>query len=359
MDMSRTVRGTSWFVVAVLAVVIAAPTAHAIQSSGSILLVPSKQSGIIKDEQFTVDVYFRNTSTQTPPLALDAAAATLAGPITIDLGCTDCGCTQQNTSALTFIPGADAGCVTRAPGVTSCAAGGAGEVLINLDPPSLALAASDVPVLLATIRLELEIDDAPPLGLRAGTGVCALQACNNGACVSCAAEGCTFVAGFTIPEEIERCKHSCLNTVDFRPNDNDKLTIQGVVKVDDPAFDPAAESFTATLSYQGNVVATISVPGGIPKSGNKWMFSGPGNANTPGIQLIQIFPQTGPNCQNSYKVTVRFFGDLGALENLPEDNPVLTVTIKFDDRPPFESTKEWSKKANGDLFADFDGISAC
>src|SRR5689334_13229286 len=114
-EMQRAVRTTLRFLAAVVGVgILATPAAHAIQASGSIILSPAKQLQLAQGETVDVAVAVVNTSSQTPLPPGPAAPGTLTGPITIDLGCTDCGCTQKQAGALSFVPGPNAGCVTKA-----------------------------------------------------------------------------------------------------------------------------------------------------------------------------------------------------------------------------------------------------
>ncbi len=359
--MSKAVHGFVRLFVAVAGVVLfGASFAHAVQSSGSIQLVPSKQIGIVQNENITVDVYFSNTSTQTPPQALIPAIANVTGPITIDLGCVDCGCSQQNPAALSFVAGGQSGCTSKGAGVASCAAGAPGEVLINLDPAGIN-APNATPVFLATITLKNNLPELPVLGLRAGTGVCAVKACvtpPNQQCAFCSAEGCSFLAGISPQQELLRCKHSCFNQVNFT-NALDAYIFQGVAIIDDPNFDPANESFTLSFGVPGNPIINISIPGGIPNTGvDVWTLAGPGNQNTPGIDLIKITRQTGAGCQNSFRLQVKFFGDLSSLQALPP-NPVLRTVLTFDGRTPFVNEEAWQTLQNGNLRNDIDVISSC
>lgn len=359
--MNRAVQGTFRLFLALAGVVLfGASTAHAVQSSGSIQLVPSKQTGITQDELITVDVYFTNTSTQTPPQALIPAIATVTGPITVDIGCVDCACTQQDVTALSFVAGGQSGCTVKGPGVTSCAAGAPGEVLLNLPPAGLVVPDA-TPLFLATITLKNNLQALPVLGLRAATGVCSVKACvipPNQQCASCAAEGCSFLAGVIEEQALLRCKHSCFNQVNFT-NNLDAYIFQGVAVVDDPNFNPANESFTLSFGVPGNPVVNISIPGGIPSTGaGVWTLTGPGNQNNPGIDLIKITRQTGAGCQNSYRLQVKFFGNLNSLQLLPP-NPVLRTEITFDGRPPFVNQEPWQTLQNGNLRNDIDVISSC
>ena len=358
--MNRVLRTSLRLLLAVACIIAASPRAEAVQSSGSIQLIPSKQTAIAQDESITVDVYFTNTSSQTPPAAIIPAIANVTGPITIDLGCVDCSCSQQNAAALVFVPGAQAGCNSKGAGVAGCAAGLPGEVLINLDPAGIN-APDATPVFLAQITVKNTLPQLPVLGIRAGTGVCAVKACvtpPNQQCAFCSAEGCTFVAGVSPQQDLLRCKHSCFNQVNFT-NANDAYIFQGVLVVDDPNFNPAAESFTLSLNKVGfPPVVSINLPGGIPQTAAAtWQLNGPGNQNTAGIDLIKITRQTGAGCQNSFRVTVRYYGDLNSLQG--NDDPTLRTEIQFDGRTPFVNEEPWTRLLNGNLRNDIDVISSC
>jgi len=357
--MNRVVRTSLRLLLAIACIVAAAPNAGAVQSSGSIQLIPSKQTAIAQDEQITVDVYFTNTSSHTPPQGLLSVPATVTGPITIDLGCVDCSCSQQNTAALMFVPGGQAGCNSKGAGVAGCAAGLPGEVLINLDPAGVT-APNATPVFLAQITLKNTLPQLPILGIRAGTGVCSVKACvtpPNSQCAFCSAEGCTFVAGVSPQQDLLRCKHSCFNQINFT-NGNDAYIFQGVLIVDDANFNPASESFSLALSRLGfPPLVSINVPG-IPQTAvDTWQLNGPGNQNTAGIDLIKITRQTGVGCQNSFRVTVRFYGNLNSLQG--NDSPTLRTEIQFNGRTPFVNEEPWQRLQSGNLRNDIDIISAC
>ena len=212
--MTRAVR-TTLALLTILAGIglVAAPAAHAIQASGSIILSPSKQLQLAPGEEFEVTVSVVNNSSQTPTPPGPAAPATLTGPITVDLGCTDCGCSTKQSGALQFVAGPAAGCVSKSGQVTDCTAQGATAVVINLAAGGIPLPNNDTPVQVAVIKLKMLADSGPPLGIRASTGVCALTACITPpatGCVSCSAEGCTFVT----PQQGNQpcdCPHLCPN----------------------------------------------------------------------------------------------------------------------------------------------------
>jgi cysteine-rich repeat protein len=186
---------------AVVIGLVGAPAAQAIQASGSIVLEPSKQSGLLEGEEISVDISIRNTSTATATLALLPNPATLGGTISVRLGSSDC-CGADGSAELEFIPGPAAGCEAKGGSVSGCTDGLPGEVLIDLAPNGVLLPASDAPVFLATLRLRNTVrlpSVLPQLQIRASTGVCALESCvsllQREGCVDGAAEGGTFVVG--------------------------------------------------------------------------------------------------------------------------------------------------------------------
>src|SRR5579885_3385290 len=166
--MGRAVRGILGLVAVAFGVGVLATPAHAIQASGSIILSPSKQLQLAKGEIVQVAVAVVNTSSQTPLPPGPNAPATLTGPITVDLSCTDCGCSQKLSGSLIFVPGPASGCVTKDGNVTSCAQGATqDEVVINLAAAGIALPNNNTPVAIATISVKMNTDSGPPLGLRA------------------------------------------------------------------------------------------------------------------------------------------------------------------------------------------------
>lgn len=344
--MSRIVRGFVSSLVAILAVgVLAAPPAHAVQTSGSIVLVPSQQNALDPGQQFTIAVYFRNTSTKTPLLPADplpppfvAVAAKLTGPVSVDYACLlTCACTQQSPADIAFL-----GCDLAGGQATGCAAGVPGEVLINLPAGGLQLAASDAPVLLATLKLKNNL--ATPLSshfVRATTEECALQACQTAlpptGCVDCAAEGCTAVSGANEEKQLLSCKHGCDNKIEFFPQNpavQDNLHVNALFQ--QVGYDPATQPFSLTVSKGAVVIYSVSAPFipllGAPGNGT-YLLKGPGDNTTPGLTQILITRRTGVgvggvDCtQDWFKVIVDARGDFSAAAMT---DPTIKIEMQFN-----------------------------
>lgn len=308
---------------------LATPAAHAIQTSGSILLVPDDQTGIAANQEVRIAVFVKNTSTETPnppppvppPLVPGSfVPAILSGPVSVDYACLDnCQCAVSNTTDLTFL-----GCDLTGGVATGCTPGAAGEVLIDL-PPNLVLPGGDTPVLLATLRLRNEVQDPNQLRqhfIRATTEECALRACENLLtqlnCIDCAAEGCTSIRGAAVPEPFS-CKHGCENKIEFFPQSPSK---QDLLKVNavfhQPGYDPATQPFAVTVSTGGVTVFSHAEPF-LPKAGTSvYRVTGPGNNVTPGLVEIEVTRRTGigiggVDCTDDwFKVVVQARGDFSA-----------------------------------------------
>jgi hypothetical protein len=342
--MSRFVRGFVSLVAIVAAGVLSAPAAHAVQTSGSIVLVPSQQDALPAGAPFTVAVYFRNTSTKTPFLQADplpppfvAVPAKLTGPVSVDYACLQsCSCAAQSPADIAFL-----GCDLAGGAATGCAAGVPGEVLINLPAAGLLLGASDAPVLLATLKLKNNL--ATPLlphFIRATTEECALQACQTAlpptGCVDCAAEGCTAVSGTTPQSQLLSCKHGCFNTFEFFPQTPGKQqSVHLNALFQQVGYDPATEPFTVTVKKGATVIYTDTEPF-IPLLGaignGTYLLKGPGNNTTPGLVQILITRRTGVgvggvDCtQDWFKVIVDARGAFAAAALL---NPDITIEMTF------------------------------
>src|SRR5690349_7102373 len=111
--------------------------AFAVQASGALVLIPSRQLDVVKGDTITVDVYFENTSTASSGSALPAV---LSGPIRVDVA-SDCA-GEQPSKWLQFASGPKSGCVRKAPRVTGCTLDAPGRISISLSPKGLALPAS-------------------------------------------------------------------------------------------------------------------------------------------------------------------------------------------------------------------------
>lgn len=322
------------------------PAAHAVQASGSIQLIPSQQTDLLKNQDITLDVSFVNNSTTSPPSPVSPREATLTGPITVDYACTSssCDCTTKDPTRLSFV---SCSIVGAPAGVVSCvdAGAGTGQVIINLAPGGLDLAADPTPVFLAQITLQTDVDPLPLTRFRAGTDVCALSSCLalGVDCATCAAEGCSFVRGPEATGGLLSCKHGCPNRISFFSG-LDHLHFNTLVHV--PGYDPATDSFTLTLT-DGGTVFTVSVPN-VPQVDTRvYMLKGPGNSTTPGIESIEITRRTGTgpggvDCtDNWFKIIVEGWGDMN-LAQMPD--PMITVDLSLGTSPVTEltDTETWT-----------------
>lgn len=345
---------TSFRTAAVVAVVMAvgafsAPAAHAIQASGSIILSPSKQLGLAPGEEFDVTVSVVNTSSQTPTPPGAAAPATLTGPITIDLGCTDCSCLQKQAGALSFVAGGDAGCVSRTGDVTGCS-GNDSTVTIDLAAAGVALPADDTPVVIATFRLRMDATTAPPLGIRATTGLCALTAClaPGQGCVSCSADGCTVVT-VVQATQLCNCPHACPNKIRFLGDlaRHDFFELHGII-VPSAGFDPVGQPFTVSMSNSGGEIFSFTLPAGsLNAQGSKMFRYVDGNASAnggiAGVQLTARTDQPG-----AYRIDIRGFS--AALEpatTVPSDDGNITATWTVGGETFSSGAIPWERKVFG------------
>lgn len=292
---------------AALAILAAASAADAIQASGSLALIPQKQTGLVVGEVFTVDVYVINTSTDEVG---SPVSAVVRGPLRVDKGLVDCAGTEQRPKALGFEPGPAAGCVAKADGVTRCEEDTSGSILIQLDPVGILLSAE--PAFVATIALRNLLPELPVLGLRASVGACALEACETFSprtnCKGSSAASCTFVAG--ISPQGEGCDRQCKGSIEYRGAELDRLLVKGEVKVGYDSSRSVKIELGGEAGSSGRL-AEISIPGGIPRSGAGFVVTGPGNSNTPGINLIRLTPRKN----GSLFVELDYFGNLRAAQS--------------------------------------------
>lgn len=356
---------------------VAAPAALAVQASGSIVLVPSKQTGIEADQEITVDVYFNNQSTQTPnpvnpgppppapPVPVVAPPlpnliiappnpATVTGPITIDLCADGCPCNQpvpdgngDGVKDLVFVPGPAAGCDAKAADVVSCAAVGTSSVVVNLPVGGIGIPDA-TPKYLATIRFKNTVPSTGPftgqlgpVSFQASIGMCALASCRtsvpppNGPgsdCTFCSAEGCSFVRGATGGGNVLSCKHGCKNRIDFfpaQPADPDKTHLNFIVQK--PGYDPANETFRLTVTKGAVTIFDTGLLPGIPVSGTVWET--PNVPPVAGNQKIEIHQlggtgKGGIDCTVAgyFKIIVDAWGNFDAARMV---DPTLEVRIEL------------------------------
>ncbi|HEY8516996.1 MAG TPA: hypothetical protein VIS07_15915 [Candidatus Binatia bacterium] len=350
--MCRAVRGTIRLLAVLCGIgLFAAPAAHAIQASGSIILSPSQQLGLSPGDQFELTVSIVNTSSHTPLPPGPDAPATLTGPIAIDLACTDCDCSSKQSGAITFIPGPVDGCVSHVPGVTSCSSGGSTVVLINLAPGGLSLPAGSAPVEIARIRLQMNTDSGPPLGIRAGTGVCALTACitpPDQGCVSCSAEGCTFVT----PQQGNQpcdCPHQCANKLRFigdaaKP---DFFEFHSII-LPSPGFDPVNQPFSVSLSNAivGQIFSFTLPPGSLKKGGDAFTYTNNQAANTGGVKMVKLAARD--DLPGAFRLDIQGYSpNIQPDTTIPMDIPDMTVEFSVGGQSWTTGVKTWDRKNFG------------
>jgi hypothetical protein len=290
----------------------AVPVAHAVQASGSIQLIPSKQLDLAKNDTITLDVSIVNNSTTTPPGAIAPNPASLTGPITVDYTCTNpsCDCTITDPARFSFV---SCSIVGAPAGVVSCVPGAPGQVIINLAAGGISLPASTTPLFLAKLTIKNNLDKLPFTRFRASTDVCALESCVSLGtdCATCAAEGCSFARGPQETNQILSCKHGCLNRISFFSG-LDKLHFNGLVQAQ--GYDPSADTFSLTLS-KGGTIFTVTLPNLPQVATRTWRIFGPGNSTTPGFEEIEVTKRTGTvngvDCTDGwFKVIVDGWGDM-------------------------------------------------
>jgi hypothetical protein len=349
--MARAVRGILRLVAIAVGVgVLAVPSAQAIQASGSIILSPAKQLQLLKGEVVNVDVAVVNTSSQTPLPPGPAAPATLAGPITVDLGCTDCGCSQKQGGALTFVAGPNAGCVTKSADVVSCTQGVDPSVaVINLAPAGAALPNNSTPVTIATIAVKMNVDTGPPLGLRAGTGLCAITACiaQGQGCVSCSAEGCSFVTPVASTNQPCDCQHICANKIIFSKTAKpDAFQLHAII-LPSAGFDPVGKPFTVSMSNAGGQIFSFTLPpGSLVNGGDAFTYSSTTASSTGGIQFIKIAARD--DTPGAYRIDIQGFAfNIKADTTQPTDDPNISTSWDVGGQSWSSGVVTWTRKLFG------------
>lgn len=285
--------------------------AGAIQASGSIALVPSKQFALMRGESFEVAVYVRNSSTDASG---NPISARLSGPIRLS-SIVDPSSEERATS-FEFASGPAMGCVVKAAGVRRCAAGRAGEFEIDLDPAGFPLSAAEHPVFVASITLFLNASISR-VGLRASIPSCGLEVCESESprmnCAASGATGDTIVTGGDVLPATRECLRRCKGAIDLRSTSLDRLSIKGEVEVSSPSFDPSTAPFQAVLQRStGAPLAEIFVPAGeIERSGASFSYVGPGSSSSPGVQLIRLTPRGS----GRVLLEMEYYGSLDAAES--------------------------------------------
>jgi hypothetical protein len=332
--LGRAMRRASLVFVGLLGIgLLGTPRAEAVQASGSIVLVPSKDS-VVEREEFTVDVLVRNTSTATPGTA---NPATLHGPIFLDLSLVGCA-GPASPRELEFIPGAADGCEAKAGGVTGCVDGAPDQVLINLDPAGLSLPATDAAAPLATVRLK-SARTIGVLGLRASTSACALESCISSDppsnCALSAVTGITFVTG--IAPRSPGCERQCKAAIVFRESGADELRARGILRASS-SVDPGVDALSIRLEVNGGAILDISIPpGGLQKT--RKGFEATNGAN---FDLVRVSPR-----RNS-----ELFVEIRASGNLRDAKSFMPLHLTLGESR-FDFVVDWQPRPAGGWKAQF------
>jgi hypothetical protein len=342
-------RMARWAASIALAVAVLVPggaRAQGVQTSASLQVIPDTAVNIVNNQLVQVTVLATNTSSDLAKVSLPA---TIGGPITVTFGCTDCACMAVNNTNLVFVPGGAMGCDSKAADVTSCAAMGTNEVLINLDANGI-----DVPVApgnqveIARFTLRaVNIDpNAPPptLGIRAMTGVCSVQACNAGACVQCAAEGCSRLnfGGTTLLN----CPHLCPNKIIFKQNGPDFIEYHAIINVP-IGWDPNSTGFQFKLvnSDPTTLFDFMLPPGSFLVGTDTYTFQDANAQNVGGIAFIKAAKRDN-QAINAYRIDIQAYsGNLQTGTTNP-DRPNMTTTFSIGGLT-FTTTETWTRKNFG------------
>lgn len=350
--MSRNVRGSlllsSLFLLAFL---LAAPTAHAVQTGGSISLFPTDWGRLMTGDLVDVVVSLNNTSSDTPasdfPDGVGPVPAKLSGTVTVLLALSGPDCGSFVPGKLKFIPVGGSGCVDKNSNVVSCSAAGADSVAITLKAAGITLPANGS-VDIATIRIQvIDADGLTELGLKGVTDVGGLHACSTSTpsvCSDCEAKGCTTLV-FSPSTTPRGCPHPCPARIIFRGNaaTPDFFEFHGLVQITS-AISPPTEPFSVSLSNAiHDPIFDYSVPiGGFVQQGSDvWTFSDPNARDVGGIAFVKINKRN--DLPNTYKVDIQVLdASLESATTLPD------MTVKFNiGMNPFQSTNTWTQKPNG------------
>jgi hypothetical protein len=326
---------------------LAAATAHAVQTGGSISLYPTDWGHLHTGDVVDVMVVVNNTSTDTP--ATDAPAdgvaavpVKLSGTVTVFLS-------LDGPDGMTFVPGVlkFVGCSGLNANVQSCTASGADSVDIKLKAAGITVPPHGN-VDLATISLEvLNAELVPQVGLKGMTEPGALLACSSSkpsVCADCEATGCTTLL-FTA-NKVKPCPHPCPSRIIYRGDmaTPDFFEFHGLIDVGNGAIAPLTEPFVVSLSNAlFNPIFTYTLPPGsfTAQGPGIFVFNNDGARNTGGIAFVKIAKRESP--PNEYKIDIQVFD-----ATLESKTTLADMTVSFsigDD--PFQTSNMWMKKPNG------------
>jgi hypothetical protein len=349
--MSRNVRGLVLFpsFLLLFLFLLAAPTAHAVQTGGSISLYPTDWGRLHDGDLVDVVVTLNNTSTDTP--ATDAPAdgvapvpAQLSGIVTVFLALGGPDGMTFVPGVLKFVPVGGSGCVAQNGNVLGCTASGTDSVDIKLKPAGITLPANGS-VDVATIRIQvLNAQIAPELGLKGMTEPGALHACSSSTpsvCADCEATGCTTLI-FTA-DTVKGCPHPCPARIIFRGDmaTPDFFEFHGLIKLTTPLSSPSP-AFAVSLSNTAQIFSFSIPAGGLKEEGSGVFTFNDNNARTVGgIGFVKIAQRDG--MPDVYKIDIQAFD-----ASLESKATVPNMTVKFSlGSDVFQTTNDWTQKPNG------------
>ncbi|HZR82750.1 MAG TPA: hypothetical protein VFD92_16770 [Candidatus Binatia bacterium] len=322
--------------------------AQGVQTSASLQVVPATAANLANNQTVQVTVFATNTSSD---LAANSLPATVSGAITVTFGCTDCGCTAVDTQHLQFVPGGAGGCDTKDPAVTSCALMGTNDVVITLGSAISVPAAPNNKVQVAQFTLKaVNIDpNNPPgtLSIRGQTDICGVQACNQGACVQCEAQGCSrlnFGGGGG-----GNCPHLCPNKIIFKQNGPDFFEYHIIVTVPN-GWDPNSAPFTLSLkNAMGELLnpqALFQLPANsFVAQSNVWTYSDPNAQNAGGIAFIKAAQRD--NVPNAFRIDIQAYANGLQTNTTNPDKPTMTTTFSIGGSTFGPLTELWDRRTFG------------
>lgn len=355
------VRSTrTWFLVPAsllflaLSSLVVASSAHAVQASASLSVIPTDWGPLHKDDLVEVVIAINNTSTDTPASGTPAdgvapVPAVLTGDVSVLLACTDALCNGQASGKLAFVPAGAGGCVDKDAAVVSCAASGQNGVLITLGSSITVPAGGSLDV--ATIRLRVLADDVGRLGIMALTDPASVRACSShatGVCTSCDASGCSLLV-FGGNELTFGCPHACPARIIFRGDaaTPDFFEFHALIFVPN-GIDPASPGFSISLSNAngpifahpaGNAppIVLVEQGAGTYTYRNNEARDGPNG----GIAFIKLSEREG--MIDKYKIDVQLFDPM-----LEAKATLANMTVTFTlAGTSYQTTNDWLPKQNG------------
>jgi hypothetical protein len=322
-----------------------ADPAHAVQASGSLLVIPDNWGFVVQDEEIDIDIKARNSSMDTPSVSfgdpLADVAATLTGPIVVTLACADPTCSAQVPGKIAFVSVGASGCVSKHPSVSSCSAGAGTTVDIAFASPIALPPGGTVDV--ATIRVRIVDAGFAQLGINASTVPASLIACSSSGanvCATCMATGCTKLVS-TSPINVGVCSPSKIrflgnaatpDSFEFHAN----VSPAGVI-------DPPSQSFSVTLSnVLFNPIFSFTLPpGSFTQQGTTYTYRNDAAATTGGIRFVRIALRSGQ--VNVYKVDIHAYdASLEAEATIPGMTTEITIGAEA-----FALSAVWEPKTFG------------